>query len=295
MKVKNRLLVKACIDEINPDIEQISQLFYKELFHLDIHLKNVFPGNVVFLNRKFINMLATLKHVKHLESIRESLAKMGTRHASYGAEIKHFPTVKTALLLALANYLGEKFTPELEAAWQDVFDDVAQVMEQAMANVESTDAAQLSHDEASYDAGLFDEIGGGEVILKVHKRFYDVLFNDRWLETFFFGKSKESLIIKQTQFMVAAFNGPNNYTGDTPAFVHMHMFITEEMSEVRGRILREAILAEGLSESIADRWLKVDRAFWPAIVKKSVDECVMKCKGQLPIVAKKPLGYKVNR
>lgn len=294
MKVENRLLVKACIDEIGSNIEKVSQLFYKELFHLDIHLKNVFPGNVVFLNRKFSNMLATFKNVKHLESISDSLAKMGERHAEYGAEIKHFPTVKTALLLALNDYLGEKFSPELEAAWLEVFDDVAKIMEQALANSENNGSAQLSHDdEDGYDIGLLAEIGGEDVILRVHQRFYDVLFDEPWLETFFFGKSKEALIIKQTQFMVAAFGGANNYSGDTPAFVHMHMFITEEMSEVRGKILRNAILAEGLSESIADLWLKVDKAFWPAIVKKSVDECVLKCKGQLPIVAKKPIGYKV--
>lgn len=91
--------------------------------------------------------------------------------------------------------------------------------------------------------------------------------------------------------MIAAFNGPNNYTGDTPAFVHMHMFITDEMLAVRNTLLKEAILAEGLSESIADRWLSVDHSFWRAIVKKSVDECVLKCVGQLPVVAKKPANY----
>lgn len=295
MKVQNRLLVKACIDEINPNIEKVSQLFYRELFHLDIQLKSVFPGNVLFLNRKFINMLGTLKNVKHLENISDSLGKMGERHAGYGAEIRHFPTVKTALLLALKDYLGEKFTPELQEAWEEVFAEVAQIMKQAMAKLENSDTAQQTHDEAGYDVGLLDEIGGEAMITRVHQRFYDVMFDEPWLETFFFGKSKESLIIKQTQFMVAAFGGQNDYDGDTPAFIHMHMFITEEMSEVRGRILREAILAEGLSESIADRWMKVDKAFWPAIIKKSVDECVMKCQGQLPITAKKPLGYRVIR
>jgi nitric oxide dioxygenase len=292
MKIKNRLLVKSCIDDINPRIETVSQLFYKELFRLDIHLKNVFPGNVVFLNRKFINMLATLKNVKHLETISDSLGKMGERHAlRYGAEIKHFPTVKTALLCALRQHLGEHYNEELDTAWHEVFDDVAAIMEQAMAQLEPADAINLTHDETGYDAGLFNEIGGEALVLKVHQRFYDVLFDEPWLEKFFYGKSKEALVHKQTQFMVAAFNGPNNYTGDTPAFVHMHMLITEEMADIREILLRKAILAEGLSTSIADRWLQVDRAFRPAIVKKSVDECVLKCLGQVAIVAKKPLGY----
>ncbi|MGZ8190065.1 MAG: globin domain-containing protein [Methylococcaceae bacterium] len=292
MKVKNRLLVKTCVDEINPHIEVISQLFYKELFHLDIHLKSVFPGNVVFLNRKFINLLATLKNVKHLETISDSLSKMGERHVlRYGAEIRHFPTIKKALLFALHKYLGDRYNEELETAWHEVFDDVAKIMRQAMANLEPSNTAELTHDETGYDAELLNEIGGEAVVFNVHQRFYDVMFDEPWLEKFFYGKSKEALIHKQTQFMVAAFNGPNNYTGDTPAFVHMHMFITCEMADVRETLLRNAILAEGLSASIAERWLKVDRAFRPAIVKQSVDDCVLKCLGQVAIVAKKPIGY----
>lgn len=91
--------------------------------------------------------------------------------------------------------------------------------------------------------------------------------------------------------MTAAFNGPNNYSGDTPAFVHMHMFITDEMADIRETLLRKAILAEGLSATIADRWLAVDQSFRRAIVKKSVDECVLKCAGQMPVVAEKPTNY----
>ena len=94
MSIENRLRVKACIEQINPNIEEVSRLFYKALFRLDWQLESVFHGNVVFLNRKFINMMATFKNVKHLENISDSLAKMGERHAlRYGAEIKHFPTL----------------------------------------------------------------------------------------------------------------------------------------------------------------------------------------------------------
>ncbi len=292
MKTQNRLLVKASIDEINPQIEVLSQLFYKELFHIDNSLRNIFYGNVMFLNKKFINLLATLKNVKHLEAINSSLMKMGERHAAnYGAEIKHFPVLKQALLRALHQHLGERFNTELEAAWHDVFDDVSVIMAQAMVNIESSQSATINQNESDYDVRLFDEIGSEDIILRIHQRFYDAIFEEPWLEKFFYGKSKETLIRKQTQFMVAAFNDPNNYMGDTPAFVHMHMLITEEMFDVRETLLRRAILAEGLSTSIAERWLAVDRSFRPAIVKKSVDECVLKCVGQMPIVAKKPLNY----
>ncbi len=289
--MKNRLLVKNCIEQFSDDMETVSRLFYKELFHLDLQLKTVFPGNVVFLNRKFANMIATFKNVKHLENIRDSLAQMGERHAlQYRAEIRHFPLMKEALLLALAEYLGEAYDKALETAWIEVFDEVAAIMEQAMSAVDVQESAD-GRSTTGYDPDLLDKIGGEERVMTVHRRFYDVMFDEPWLEKFFFGKSKESLIIKQTQFMVAAFNGPNNYTGDTPAFVHMHMYITGEMADIREKILKASILAEGLSDSIAEKWLAVDRSFRPAVVKKSIDECVMKCKGQMPVTAEKPLGY----
>jgi hypothetical protein len=138
---------------------------------------------------------------------------------------------------------------------------------------------------------LLNAVQGAEGIRKVHQRFYDVLFDEPWLGKFFYGKAKDVLVDKQTQFMVAAFGGESLYKGDTPAFVHMHMYITDEMSDLRQQILRQAIIAEGHSGSIADRWLKVDDSFRASIVKTSVDECVLKCVGQMPVVAQKPANY----
>jgi hemoglobin len=293
MSTANRLLVKNAIEELENDREELSRLFYRELFHLDIHLKKVFPGNVVFLNRKFFNMLATLKNVKHLESIAESIARMGERHIiQYGAQIEHFTTVKQALLSALAAHLGERFTAELQEAWHDVIDEISAIMTPAIKNIDRRQLRRDLHNDSGYDPQLLEEIGGEDAVARVHRRFYDILFEHPWLGQFFYGKSKTALIKKQTQFMVAAFNGPNNYTGDTPAFVHMHMFITDEMADLREQILKQCISAEGLTEYVADRWLKVDQAFRPGIVKKSIDECVLKCAGQFPVTAKKPLGYK---
>jgi hemoglobin-like flavoprotein len=292
VKVKNRLLVKLCIGEISTQVDIVSQLFYQELFHLDIHLKTIFSGNVMFLNRKFINMMATFKNVKNLEAIEDSVEKMGQRHIlQYRVQLKYFPTLKKALMLALKKHLGERFNAELEGAWNEVFDDVAEIMQRAITNCDTTKMTEITANASDDDMGLYEDIGGEAVIQRVHQRLYDALFDEPWLEKFFYGKSKEALVDKQTKFMIACFNGPNNYTGDTPAFVHMHMFITEEMLNVREIILRNAILAEGLSPAIAERWLKVDQSFRTAIVKKAVSECVLKCVGQLPVMAEKPTNY----
>lgn len=293
MGIANRLLVKNCIEELEQDRDKLSRLFYRKLFQLDIHLKKVFPGNVVFLNRKFFNMLATLKNVKHLESISDAIAKMGERHMiQYGVQVEHFDILKQALMSALAEHLGARFTTNLQAAWNEVLADVTAIMIQAMNDCDRRQHPREACEENDYDPLLLEEIGGEEKVTAVHCRFYDIMFDHLWLGQFFYGKSKEALISKQTRFMVAAFNGPNHYSGDTPAFVHMHMFITDEIADLREQILKQCILVEGLSEDIADRWLKVDQSFRAGIVKKSIDECVMKCPGQFPVTAKKPAYLK---
>ncbi|NOQ64310.1 MAG: hypothetical protein GQ582_07345 [Methyloprofundus sp.] len=292
MSLEQRLLVKENIELLGDNINALSQIFFRELFHLDISLERVFPGNVIVLNRKFSNMLSTLKNVQHLEKIAASVEKMGERHIlQYGAQLSHFETMQQALMLALKDYHGDLLTAELEQAWNSAFADVAEIMAQAMSQVDRRQVNRTAYKEEPYDNELLTEAGGVEGITAVHRRFYNVMFDEPWVGQFFYGKSKEALIAKQTKFMVAAFGGENLYTGDTPAFMHMHMFVTDEMIKLRQRVLRKAILDEGFSESVADRWLQVDDSFTQSIVKKSTSECVLKCVGQMPVVVKKPADY----
>ncbi|MGR9051355.1 MAG: globin domain-containing protein [Gammaproteobacteria bacterium] len=293
MTLTKRLLVRDSIEKLGNDIDSLSQIFFRELFRIDMNLKRVFPGNVVFLNRKFANMMATFKNTKYLEKISASIEKMGQRHLlNYGVQIDYFEPAQLALLKALKTYFGDDFSSELEDAWISVYWETADIMKRAMQEADRRLSRRAAYDEICYDLELLREVGGEPGIRRVHQRFYDVMFDEPWLGQFFYGKSKEALINKQTHFMTAAFGGENKYSGDTPAFVHMHMFITDEMSDLRQKILRQAILDEGFSESVAERWLKVDDSFRESIVKGSVDECVMKCRGQIPVVAKKPLSYK---
>ena len=199
--------------------------------------------------------------------------------------------MQKALILALRDYHGDLFSIELDVAWNAVFSEVADIMAQAMEKIDRRHVTRVNYDAEGYDKDLLIDVNGEQGVFNVHQRFYDVIFEEPWLGQFFYGKSKEALVNKQTKFMVAAFGGENLYTGDTPAFMHMHMLITEEMISLRQKVLRQAILDEGFSDSVADRWLKVDDSFTESIVKGGADECVMKCLGQMPVMAKKPNGY----
>lgn len=74
--------------------------------------------------------------------------------------------------------------------------------------------------------------------------------------------------------MVANMGGGGKiYSGGMPKNVHRHMYISEELFDLRSKILRESVLACGVPEDMTDRWIRIDSAFKHSFVKKSVDDC----------------------
>ncbi len=125
--------------------------------------KKVFPGSIAFLNRKFFNMLAALQNAKYLKSISESVVNLGERHIlKYGAQLEHFTTLRQALIKAVEIYLAERFTPELQAAWHEVFDDVAKVVNKAMSRVDRRESRRTFSDDSTFDLNLLEDMGGEE-------------------------------------------------------------------------------------------------------------------------------------
>ena len=301
MSAAARNRVKICIDhDIAQSGGELAKIFYALLFarHPEFK-KRPFDGNEAVLKRKFLAMLSTLHDVKYMEKISPAIAQMGMRHFQlYGVSANQYKPFKLTLLNALDEYLGTRFNSELRHAWESVLDEVMAVMlSDTKPDNPSTHKVLATNpsDDSQDDPFLLEDLGGEEVVTRVHRRLYDYLFDEPWLWQFFRGKSKDALIDKQSRFMVGIMGGINRYQGESPALTHMHLFITTEMLEVRGKILTRAILEEGLSPNIADRWLRLDRSFWPSIAKQSVEECTMKCPGQQPITAEKPAGYKSSK
>jgi len=287
--VEHRLIVQANIGLIGKRSSELSAMFYTHLFRINPDLILIFNGGVPMLNRKFNSMLATFKNIRDLEKISSALESMAERHVRYQAEAAHFPQFKDALILALNDFFGKDFTHEIKMAWEKTFDEVALIMTKSL----ETSSITLSKEKcvANNELHFLDEIGGEETVFDVHQRFYDYIYEDQYIGQFFFHRAKHLVVRKQTDFMVAAFGGPNNYQGEPVAFVHMHMFITEEMSKIRQVYLRRAIQEEGLSEEVCKYWLNVDSSFSAAVEKKSVSDCVMRCWGQQPFTIKKPKNY----
>lgn len=122
---------------------------------------------------------------------------------------------------------------------------------------------------------LFDEIGSRQIIEKIHKKFYDDLYDHPVLSKFFEDIPQEIIEKQQTDFMIGSMGGPKTYRGKHPVKSHLNMYITDELFDLRHRMLEKAIREVGtsLKDDSIEKWLKIDYAFKSAIVKKSIDEC----------------------
>jgi nitric oxide dioxygenase len=68
-----------------------------------------------------------------LDQLVPSIRELGRRHAAYGVTDKHYDTVAVALLWTLHHGLGERWTPNIEAAWVVAYTLLANTMKAAAA------------------------------------------------------------------------------------------------------------------------------------------------------------------
>jgi nitric oxide dioxygenase len=295
MNDQELLLIKSSVERLRPLSHQFSALFYQSLFRRMPSLEGLFRDDPAVRLAKFTSMLSTFANARNFDKLIPAIRSLAKRHTGYGVRREHYLHSREAMLDALSEGLGDEFTSELRTAWEKVLDMMIGVMEEAAEAGGAQPVAPAAVDANSgpvlIDAGLLKAVGGREVIERVHRRFYTTIFEDEWLGRFFWGKNREALVKKQTDFMTACFGGENRYEGETPAIAHMHMFITDEAADYREHLLRQAILAEGISEAITDRWMAVESAFRKAIIKKDIGECVVRCVGQRPVKAPKPEGF----
>ena len=118
---------------------------------------------------------------------------------------------------------------------------------------------------------LFEAVGGLPTLRKVHKIFYDKIYAHPWIGKFFAGHNQEAIEARQTSFMAEKMGGDVTYYGKGMKMAHRQMFITQELFDLRSQLLRQSLNEAGVSDELAKRWLKIDRAFSGQIVKDSIE------------------------
>jgi len=127
-------LVQNSWQEVLPIRDVAAELFYAKLFELDPALKSLFKGNMKEQGGKLMTMIGVaVANLDRPGTLMPVLKGLGARHSGYGVKDHHYDTVAAALLDTLQRGLGEAFTPEVKAAWVDVYGVLADTMKAAAA------------------------------------------------------------------------------------------------------------------------------------------------------------------
>lgn len=127
-------LVRASWAKIKPLAEPTAQRFYDRLFARHPETQPLFQADMAEQHRKFAAMLDTLVDaLDDLDALRPALEDLGAQHACYGVTGPDYDKMANALLWSLGQALGEDFTPEVQAAWTEVYATLAEAMQEGAA------------------------------------------------------------------------------------------------------------------------------------------------------------------
>ncbi len=122
-------LVRASLRLAARQLDAIGMLFYHRLFEIAPEVRPLFAADIQAQCGKLMSMLGTVVAELHDEGILNPLlADMARRHVGYGAVPEHYPLVGQALIWALGQTLGARFTPAMREAWVHAFESISQVM-----------------------------------------------------------------------------------------------------------------------------------------------------------------------
>lgn len=121
--------VRDSYRQLQPVSDAVGRHFYETLFALAPGARALFAIDIDTQARKLMDMIdAVVRQLDQPEQWLAACRELGARHAEYGAREEHYDAVGTALLQSLRAALGETFTPAVEAAWAQVYGEMAENM-----------------------------------------------------------------------------------------------------------------------------------------------------------------------
>lgn len=138
---------------------------------------------------------------------------------------------------------------------------------------------------------IFEKMGGRNILVKINKIFYDKVYKDPWLKLYFEQIPQQHIEDQQVDFMQKILGGENLYVGKAPPVAHMHIFVSEELFDLRQKLLNEAFVEARAHPKMVEKWLAIDESFKKIIVKKSPEDCQGRFKTDPVLNFAKPIGY----
>jgi nitric oxide dioxygenase len=127
-------LVQDSFEKVKPMADDVAKLFYDRLFEIAPETRRLFKSDKTEQGRKLMSTLGVVvSGLSNTGKIVSAVEALGRRHATYNVTEKHYIIFGEALLWTLEQGLGEAFTDEVRAAWDEAYGTLAEVMQNAAA------------------------------------------------------------------------------------------------------------------------------------------------------------------
>ena len=133
MNRRQKQLVRQTWAQVVPIGDQAAALFYGRLFTIDPSTRELFAHTDMTQQRKkLLQVIAVaVSALDNLGPLTKTVEDLGRRHAGYGVKDEHYDSVGAALLWTLENGLGQAWTPEVAAAWTELYGLLSGIMRRA--------------------------------------------------------------------------------------------------------------------------------------------------------------------
>ncbi|MBO6948916.1 MAG: hypothetical protein JJ855_13125 [Rhodospirillales bacterium] len=122
-------LVKKSFIRILPHRDAFSKSLYDRLFTVAPEARSLFTSDIERQREKLVATLAfVVNGASDLDKLSGEVRALGRRHKDYGVEFGHYAILRNVLVDTLAEYLGDDFTPDVQAAWASLYDELAEAM-----------------------------------------------------------------------------------------------------------------------------------------------------------------------
>jgi len=122
-------LVRTSFAEIERQTHMAALEFYRRLFEACPHLRPMFSTDIEQQACKLMDMLSlAISLVDRPDELMPELEQLGARHVGYGVKESHYDDVASALFGMLRAVLGPSWTPEVDAAWGQLYATIRDAM-----------------------------------------------------------------------------------------------------------------------------------------------------------------------
>jgi len=116
-------------EQIAPRIDDMVAGFYERLFSICPEARPLFKRDMTIQRHHLAATLAMLvRNLQFQDLLQDAVMDLGAQHVMFGARPEQYPMVRDSLLYSLSNALGDDWTPQVEADWRALLDNIIIVM-----------------------------------------------------------------------------------------------------------------------------------------------------------------------